>query len=237
MDRAGRRERGRCRPRCWPVRRRCMSPGSSWRFRRPGRRVAFWLIAGGALFAVGVCLGNAITDLPAVAGSASAWLVLLVAECATNLSAVTAIGLIGLFPTGVAQSRGERAVLRATAVAAVLIPVALMASSPDTPGGIVPGRGARASSALCSRKRFGPVEPVLAALQFTFAAWIFLGPILLYLRYRRSAAPGPSPDPVAAGRHGERADRLRRAQRRGDLQLGYLRDGQRLGALDNWTCS
>jgi len=32
------------------------------------------------------------------------------------------------------------------------------------------------------------VEPILAALQFTFPAWVFLGLVLLYLRYRRSAA-------------------------------------------------
>lgn len=36
-------------------------------FRGPGRRVAFWLLAGGALFAVGDCLAGAVTDLPAVA--------------------------------------------------------------------------------------------------------------------------------------------------------------------------
>ena len=32
-----------------------------------------------------------------------------------------------------------------------------------------------------------PVEPVAAALQATFAAWIVLGVIMLYLRYRRSS--------------------------------------------------
>ena len=78
-----------------------------------------------------------------MADSSFAWLVLLIAECASNLSVVTGIGLIGLFPTGVPQSRGERAVLRATAVAAVLIPVALMASSQTPPASLVPGGGAR----------------------------------------------------------------------------------------------
>ena len=156
-------------------------------FRRRGHPVAFWLIAGGALSALGDCLANSVTDLPAVAGSASAWLILLIAECVNNLSVVAGIGLIGLFPTGVAQSRGERAVLRATTVAAVLIPVALMASSPTPPAGLFQDAEHGMVSPLFTQA-LRPVEPVLAALQFTFAAWIFLGPVLLYLRYRRSPA-------------------------------------------------
>jgi signal transduction histidine kinase len=155
--------------------------------RGPGRRVAFWLLAGGALFAVGVCLGDAITDLPAVAGSSSAWLVLLIGECASNLAAVTGIGLIGLFPTGVPQSRGERAVLSATALIAVLLPVALMASSPTPPAGLFQDAEHGIVSPLFTRALL-PVEPILAALQFTFSAWVFLGLVMLYLRYRRSAA-------------------------------------------------
>ena len=156
-------------------------------FRRRGHPVAFWLIAGGALSALGTCLANSVTDLPAVAGSASAWLVFLIAECVNNLSVVAGIGLIGLFPTGVAQSRAERAVLRATTVAAVLIPVALMASSPTPPAGLFQDAEHGMVSPLFTQA-LRPVEPVLAALQFTFAAWIFLGPVLLYLRYRRSPA-------------------------------------------------
>jgi signal transduction histidine kinase len=155
--------------------------------RRPGQPVAFWLIAGGALSAVGDCLTTAIADLPAVAGSASAWLVLLVAECVNNLSTVAGIGLIGLFPTGVAQSRGERLVLRVTTVAAVLIPVGLMASSPTPPAGLFQDAQHGMVNPLFTQA-LRPVEPVLAPLQFTFAACIVLGPVLLYFRYRRSPA-------------------------------------------------
>ena len=155
-------------------------------FLRRGRRIAFWLIAGGALSAVGDCLGNSITDLPAVAGSASAWLVLLVAECVSNLSVVAGIGLIGLFPTGVPQSRSERVVLRTSTLVAVLVPVALMASSQTPPAGLFqPAERGIVSPLFAQALR--PVEPVLAALQFTFPAWIFSGLVLLYLRYRRSA--------------------------------------------------
>jgi signal transduction histidine kinase len=155
--------------------------------RGPGRRVAFWLLAGGALFAVGVCLGDAITDLPTVADSSFAWLVLLIGECASNLAAVTSVGLIGLFPTGVPQSRGERAVLGVTTMAAVLIPVALMASSQTPPAGLFQAAEPGTVSPLFTSV-LRPVEPALAALQFTFSAWAFLGLVLLYLRYRRSAA-------------------------------------------------
>jgi signal transduction histidine kinase len=154
-------------------------------FRRPGQRVAFWLIAGGALSAVGDCLAGAITDLPAVAGSASAWLVLLIAECVNNLSVVAGIGLIGLFPTGVAQSRAERVVLGTSALVAVLVPVALVASSQTPPAGLFQTAEQGIVSPLFTQA-LRPAEPVLAALQFTFPAWIFSGLVLLYLRYRRS---------------------------------------------------
>ena len=156
-------------------------------FRGPGRRVAVWLLAGGALFMVGVCLGDAITDLPTVADSSLAWLVLLIGECASNLAVVTSVGLLGLFPTGVPQSRGERAVLSATVLVAVLLPVALMASSPAPPAGLFQSAEPGIVSPLFTRA-LRPAEPTLAALQFTFAAWTFLGLVLLYLRYRRSAA-------------------------------------------------
>ena len=76
--------------------------------------------------------------------SSSAWLLLLIGECAGNGSVVAGIGLIGLFPTGVPETRAERAVLGGAAATAVPLPIysALMAS-PDTPGGTLPGGRAR----------------------------------------------------------------------------------------------
>jgi hypothetical protein len=87
-------------------------------FRGPGHRVAAWLLAAGALFMLGVCLGDAVTDLPAVAGSSFAWIAVLAGECASGASVVAGIGLIGLFPTGVPDRRGERWVLAAAALMA-----------------------------------------------------------------------------------------------------------------------
>jgi signal transduction histidine kinase len=154
-------------------------------FRGPGHRVAAWLLASGALFMLGVCLGDAVTDLPAVAGSSFAWIAVLAGECASGASVVAGIGLIGLFPTGVPDRRGERWVLAAAALVAVLLPVLLMVSSPTPPEGLFqPAEPGITSPLFLAAAR--PVEPVVAALQYTFAAWIVLGVIMLYLRYRRS---------------------------------------------------
>jgi hypothetical protein len=153
-------------------------------FRGPGHRVAAWLLASGALFMLGVCLGDAI-DLPAVAGSSFAWFAVPAGECASNASVVAGIGLIGLFPTGVPDRRGERWVLRTAALMALLLPVLLMVSSPTPPEGLFqPAESAITSPLFLAAT--GPVEPAIAALQYTFAAWILLGVIMLYLRYRRS---------------------------------------------------
>jgi signal transduction histidine kinase len=154
-------------------------------FRGPGHRVAAWLLAAGALFMLGVCLGDAVTDLPAVAGSSFAWIAVLAGECASGASVVAGIGLIGLFPTGVPDRRGERWVLAAAALMAVLLPVLLMVSSPTPPEGLFqPAEPGITSPLFLDAAR--PVEPVVAALQYTFSAWIVLGVIMLYLRYRRS---------------------------------------------------
>ncbi len=155
-------------------------------FRGPGHRVAVWLLAAGATFMLGVCLGDAVTDLPVVASSSFAWVVVLAGQCASNASVVAGTGLIGLFPTGVPQRPGERWALRTAAAMAVALPVLLMVSSPTPPGALFqPAEPAIASPLFVPSAR--PVEPVAAALQDTFAAWIVLGVIMLYLRYRRSS--------------------------------------------------
>ncbi|HEY7147697.1 MAG TPA: histidine kinase, partial [Streptosporangiaceae bacterium] len=155
-------------------------------FRGPGHRVAAWLLAAGATFMLGVCLSDAVADLPAVAGASFAWAVVLAGQCASNASVVAGIGLIGLFPTGVPQRPGERWVLRTTAAMAVALPVLLMVSSPTPPGALFqPAEPAITSPLFLPSAR--PLEPVAAALQDTIAAWIVLGVIMLYLRYRRSS--------------------------------------------------
>jgi hypothetical protein len=110
--------------------------GLAGAFRRPGNRVAVWLLTAGAMFMLQVCLGDAVTDLPAAAGSSFAWIAALIAAWAGTLGTVAGIGL---FPTGVPQRPGERAVLRTAAAVAVLLPVLLMISSPTAPQPDSPG--------------------------------------------------------------------------------------------------
>ena len=88
-------------------------------FRGPGQRTWIWLLAAGSMFMLSVCFDDVV--VPAVAGSSFAWVAALVREWAGSASVVAGIGLIGLFPTGTPQRRGERWVLRiASAMAAAL---------------------------------------------------------------------------------------------------------------------
>ena len=151
--------------------------------RQPGNRVAVWLLAVGAMFMLQVCLGDALP--PLTAGSSSAWIVALIGAWAGNLATVAGIGLIGLFPTGVPQRPGERWVLGAAAAAALLLPVLLTISS-AAPEDSFPGAGGPAIASPLFLPAARPLEPVAVWLYNGFAAWIVLGLIMLYLRYRRS---------------------------------------------------
>src|ERR1022692_3958672 len=152
-------------------------------FRWPGR-VGAWLLACGATFLLNECLGDA---LPAVAGSA-AWLMLMAAEIAGNASVVAGIGLVGLFPAGTPQRRGERWVLGAMAAAAAALPLLAEISSPVPPTDLFGYSGEPAIGSPLYLPAAHPAEPVVVALHHVFAAWTVLGVIMLYLRYRRSAA-------------------------------------------------
>jgi signal transduction histidine kinase len=154
-------------------------------FRGPGRRVGAWLLATGAMSLLDACLTDALAGQRSVAGWSYAWVVVLMGQCASNAGVVAGIGLIGLFPTGVPQRRGERLVLKAAAAMAVLLPLLLVISSPAPPSRLFePAEPGIASPLFLTAAM--PVEPVAAALQYTFAAWVIVGVIMLYLRYRRS---------------------------------------------------
>jgi signal transduction histidine kinase len=153
--------------------------------RGPAPRVATWLLATGSMFMLDTCLLDAVAHQRAVAGTSYAWVAVLIGQCASNAAVIAAIGLIGLFPTGVPQSRSERLVLEAAAVTAALLPLLLVISSRTPPAALFePADPTIASPLFLTAAR--PVEPVAAALQYTFAAWETLGLIMLYLRYRRS---------------------------------------------------
>jgi len=153
--------------------------------RGPGRPVAAWLLAAGALFTVNVCLGDARYDAPGLTNQSWAWVVVLAAEWAGNASVVAGIGLIGFFPTGTPDRRSERVVLWVVGALALAAPVLLMIAGPTSPSALFQPARPAISSPL-HQPAFGAIEPVLAALQFTFPVWAGLGVVLLYLRYRRS---------------------------------------------------
>ena len=153
-------------------------------FRGPGQRAGAWLLATGAMFLLNVCLGDAI--LPPVHGSSLAWIVALAREWAGGACLVAAIGLIGLFPTGVPQRAAERWVLWVAAAMATLLPVLLIVSSPTAPPGFFPSPGQPVVASPLFLAAARPLEPVAAGLLYTFTAWGAVGVIMLYLRYRRS---------------------------------------------------
>jgi signal transduction histidine kinase len=160
--------------------------GLVWVIRRPGQRIAVWLLASGTMFLLEVCLGDAV--LPLVHGWSYAWVVSLVRAWASDGSTVAGIGLIGLFPIGVPQRTAERWVLRIVATVAVLLPVLFLVSNPTAPRGGFPNAAEPVITSPLFVAALRPVGPAVAGLYYTFAVWTVLGVIMLCLRYRRSSA-------------------------------------------------
>jgi signal transduction histidine kinase len=158
--------------------------GLVWVLRRPGQRVAVWLLATGSVFLLEVCLGDAV--LPLVHGWSFAWLVALVRAWASNGAVVVGgIGLFGLLPTGTPQRGAERWTLGIAAVVGVALPVLYLLASPVAPKDNFPDTEADILSPWFV-PALRPIEPVVVGLEKTFPAWAFLGVLMLYLRYRRS---------------------------------------------------
>ncbi len=154
--------------------------------RASGQRVSAWLLATGALFLVNVCLSNALYDVPGVLQSPAAWVVELITDIAGNGSVVAGIGLIGLFPAGVPETRAERAVLGSAAAAAVALPVLIMIVS-WTPSSALFGPENPDIVSPLYVPALRSLAPAVSALRLVFAAWILLGLGLLYLRYLRGS--------------------------------------------------
>jgi signal transduction histidine kinase len=152
--------------------------------RGPGRPVAAWLLAVGALFMLDVCLSDALYA-SAVVSWPAAWLVVLAADWVGNASVVAGIGLIGFFPTGAPERRSERVVLYVAGAVAALLPVLLLVTSPTPPSALFQPAQPGILSPLY-QPGLSALEPVLAAVHLTFPVWAALGVVLLYLRYRRS---------------------------------------------------
>jgi signal transduction histidine kinase len=158
--------------------------GLVWVLRRPGQRVAVWLLACGTAFLVDVCVGDAL--LPLLHGMSYAWVAWLIGAWASNGSSVAGIGLIGLFPTGMPQRTAEWWVLRIVTAAAALLPVLFLLTNPTAPRDTFPGPAGPGFTSPLFLPALRPVGPAVAGLYYSFAAWTVLAVIMLYLRYRRS---------------------------------------------------
>ena len=148
-----------------------------------GHPVAVWLLAGGSLDLVSQCLGDVV--LTHVGFAAAGWII-FAAMCAGSGSQVAGMGLIGLFPTGRPDRKGQRAALITAAVLAVLIPVFVLVASPWMPRDPF---GNPASSAIPSplfQMAAWPLSDVANVAYQLFTLVILAGLIMLYLRYRRS---------------------------------------------------
>ena len=154
--------------------------------RRPDHPMSTWLLASGTTFVMEGSLGGAV--LPEVAGWSFAWVVALVRAWAGNASVVAGLGLLGLFPTGVADRRGARWTLWIAAVLAFLLPLLSAVSnrtllkgwpSPDEPTIESPLFWSAAAS----------LAPTVGLMYYTFPVWSAVGLVMLGLRYRRYAPP------------------------------------------------
>jgi signal transduction histidine kinase len=155
--------------------------------RASGVRVAAWLLATGAIFLMSTCFGDALYDVPGLSLSPSAWVLVLVADITGNASVVAGIGLIGLFPAGLPETRTERLVLRGAATAAVALPVLSLVVFPTPPAALFEPAQPGILSPLYVPAA-NSLAPVVTALRYTFPVWVILGLVLLYLRYLRGSA-------------------------------------------------
>ncbi|MGI9006038.1 MAG: hypothetical protein ACR2FU_07540 [Streptosporangiaceae bacterium] len=157
--------------------------GLAGAFRGRGHPVAVWLLAGGSLFMLNGSLDDVVLKH---AGPATAGWVVFGAMCAETGSQVAGMGLVGLFPTGRPDRKGQRAVLIAAAVLAVLVPVLVLVSSPWAPRDPFAAPG---STAVASPMFTPAARPLSAAANVIYQldlALLVAGLVMLYLRYRRS---------------------------------------------------
>ncbi len=154
-------------------------------WRRPAWRVGGWLLAAGAFILVEVALSDALGPW---ANWSGIWIVGLLRAWAGALSVVAGIGLVGLFPTGTPRRRYERGVILAAVVAAVALPVVFAVTHPWLPQSIFPGPPEPAFTSPFHAPVTDPFGPRILAAYQGFPFLVLLGPVLLFLRYRRSGA-------------------------------------------------
>jgi signal transduction histidine kinase len=144
------------------------------------------MLAAGTAFVLEVCLGDAV--LQEVAGRRFDWVVALARSWAGNASVLAGLGLIGLFPTGVADRRGARWTLRTAALFGLLLPVLNALSNRTLPRGW-PSPGEPTIESPFYWPAAAPLAPTVNVIYYLFAAWGVAGLIMLALRYRRYPPP------------------------------------------------
>ena len=157
--------------------------GLAGAFRGRGHPVAVWLLAAGSLDMVSQCLGDVV--LMHVGFAAAGW-VIFAAMCAGNGSQVAGMGLIGLFPTGRPDRKGQRAVLITAAALGVLIPVLVLVASPWMPRDPFGSPDSSAVPSPLFQAAAWPLSDVANVAYQLFILVILAGLIMLYMRYRRS---------------------------------------------------
>jgi signal transduction histidine kinase len=152
--------------------------------RRPDHPMSTWLLAAGATFALEVCLGDAV--LQEVAGWSYSWVVALVRAWVGTATVVVGLGLIGLFPTGVADRRGSRWTMWTAALLGFLLPLVHAVSNPTLAKGF-PNPDEPTIASPFYWPPAAPLASVAEAAYYVFAVWIAGGLVMLALRYRRNA--------------------------------------------------
>jgi signal transduction histidine kinase len=154
--------------------------------RRPDHPMSTWLLAAGTAFLGEVCLGDAV--LQEVAGWSYAWAVALVRTWVGTASVVAGLGLIGLFPTGVAERPGARWTLRIAALLGFVLPLLHAVSNPTLAKGY-PNPDEPTIASPLYWPAAAPLALAASVAYYSFAVWSAGGLVMLGLRYRRYAPP------------------------------------------------
>jgi signal transduction histidine kinase len=158
--------------------------------RRPGYRVVWWLLGLGVAFGCEVALGDVFLPMAenhwGTTSSITATIA-LVRQWAGTGTAVTAVGLIGLCPSGRPERTYERVVIWTVGLLAFGVPLLGAVTADDIAMGSMPSQGAEtAVRSSLAVQALAPLGGVAEVAYRSYPFWTALGVVLLALRYRRT---------------------------------------------------
>jgi signal transduction histidine kinase len=103
-----------------------------------------------------------------------------------TVAVVIGVALIGLFPSGVTERRGERWTLWAGLVVAILVPLFVLISTPEVPRGLYPNEAEPRLVSPWYQPALAGAGPAVSRVYQLFSAVVVVGIVMLYLRYRRA---------------------------------------------------